>query len=73
MAPRGGRVQPERDRLRPRHSPSVRERAIDLFGIETVGPQWREFLGEPEFHELDEPLNRPALDTAPLRVRLVEP
>jgi hypothetical protein len=22
-----------------------RERAIELFGIETVGPQWREFLG----------------------------
>jgi glycosyltransferase involved in cell wall biosynthesis len=23
----------------------TRERAIALFGIETVGPQWREFLG----------------------------
>jgi hypothetical protein len=23
----------------------ARERAIELFGIETVGPQWREFLG----------------------------
>jgi hypothetical protein len=22
-----------------------RQRAIELFGIETVGPQWREFLG----------------------------
>jgi len=28
-------------------SATQRERAIDLFGIETVGAQWRAFLGEP--------------------------
>jgi glycosyltransferase involved in cell wall biosynthesis len=63
----------DNDHLAAKCARYTRERAIALFSIETVGPQWRELLGEPEFHELDEPLNRPALDTAPLRVRLVEP
>jgi hypothetical protein len=27
------------------YSGTARDRAIELFGIETVGPQWREFLG----------------------------
>jgi hypothetical protein len=34
-------------------SERVRERAIELFGIETVGPQWREFLGDPRPQETD--------------------
>jgi glycosyltransferase involved in cell wall biosynthesis len=31
----------------------TRATAIELFGIETVGPQWREFLGDPGPQETD--------------------
>jgi hypothetical protein len=34
-----------RPRVAERAGGHAREQAIELFGIETVGPQWREFLG----------------------------